>query len=290
MAFNRKVIPALCLLIGGPAWGGSQSPWLPAPHELDIAPTYYFTTANNAWKGVKFGPIAPNNSNDSVTWKTVTIDSEYGLTDKLALDVTLGYTRVKYASRLTADTSGMTDFLMGVRYRAVNEFYAESKYTPTVTLRAGGVIAGTYDPRPNAGTGGDRPNGMETDILMGKVFGESGFGLYGSFGYRVLLPPVPDAYIGSLGFYQTIFKRVTGGFSYHRYASVTGKDFGDAGFQTHFRELKQIMNLYQADLGITDNGGRYYGVFVSKVLKGNNFPEWQTIGFTMNFPFQIGKR
>lgn len=256
----------------------AQSPWLPVEGRLEITPRYVYQNFQEFWirrdQRMKL--------DEDVVQHTGTLSAEYGITQDWAVDATLGYTRVDSKAFGGSNTDdGLADTRLGVRYRIVDERDTSQNWVPTVTLRVGGIVAGTYD----AGlpfSAGDGAHGGEFSMLVGKAIGGTGFGIYGEAGYRLRENPVPDEFFGLLGVYQTL-GQFTLSAGYRHIQSLSGVNIMDEGFT--FPELKEINQLFEAGLGFTDKGGRFYQIFGAFTLDGRNTGDKMILGISATFGF-----
>jgi len=256
----------------------AQSAWLPAEGRIEVTPRYVYQNFREIW----IRRDQRMRLDDDVVQHSGTVSVEYGINQDWALDATVGYTRVDSKAFGGSNTDdGLADTRLGVRYRVVDERASSSAWVPTLTLRAGAVIAGTYD----AGlpfSAGDGAHGGEFSLLLGKAIGNTGFGVYGEAGYRVREKPVPDDFFGSFGVYQTI-GQFTLSAGYRHIQSLSGVNIMDPGFT--FPALKEINQLFEAGLGFTDKGGRFYQVFGAFPIDGRNTGDKTIIGVSATFGF-----
>jgi hypothetical protein len=260
-----------------------QSAILPAPGQFEATPMYVYQSFKDFWMGKDKASLP-----DHIVQHTASVALEYGVTDTIALDTTVGYTWVDttaFGGKTTDD--GLTDTRIGVRWQVFDERATTCKWAPTVAFRLGGIIAGTYDTglpvapgRPCAG--GDGAHGGEASMLFTKAIADTGFGLYGEVGYRLRENPVPDDFFGLFGAYKT-FGSFTLNAAYRHVQGLSGTDIGAPGFT--FPALKEINQIFEAGLGFRDSGGRYYQVFGAFNLGGRNTGDKTILGVSATFPF-----
>ena len=209
---------------------------------------------------------------------------EYGIIDDLTLDITAGYSWTEFhdgpGHDLTDD--GLADTTFGVRYRVLDE--RKYAWVPTISLRVGGIVAGTYDDSFPF-SAGDGANGFETSALFAKQFCP-GFGFYGEIGYRWRDHNVPDDLFGAAGLAVT-FKDVTLSVGYRHTEGQSGPDIGGPGFGTAFGfpQVKEIDQRIEASLSYTDLGGRNYALYFAQTLEGRNTGEKSIFGVSVSVPF-----
>jgi len=274
---------SLCTVSGAFA----QSVWMPEKGQMVVAPGYSYQTFDKFDAGgTKFK--LPTD----VVQQTGSIGLEYGLTPKLAVDLTLGYTRVEYepSGGPNAHRDGLDDTRLGVRYRFIDEDLGGRAWVPAVGIRVGGIIAGTYDvptalPPINPGDGA---SGFETSLLLGKTFGSTGFGTYADIGFRVREDSVPDDIFGSAGVFKHIGP-VTLSFGYRHIQGLSGGDIFGPGFGTSFgfKQVKEINQFIEGGIAFTDKGGRSYQLTVAQNIEGRNTGDKLVFGVSISFPIHV---
>lgn len=282
---NRLVIATALLGSAGVCLG--QSAWLPARGALTATPGFSFSSFDEFWMGSQKVSNPPNG--DSLNQYTGFLSLEYGILENFAGDITFGYTATETGAFGDENDSGMMDTSLGLRYRVLNEQTAAQSWVPTVSLRLGGVIPGTYEANLPFSPG-DGVYGFDTSVLLGKAFGQSGFGLYGDIGYRVRVNPAPNEVFGTVGAYQQIGP-VTLTAGYVQVQSLSGLDIGGRGFDpsagadSGFPALREINYIFQGGVTYTDRGGRSYQVTAGTSLAGRNTGDKLLLGFNVTIPF-----
>jgi hypothetical protein len=266
----------------------AQSVWLPSAGELRATPGFSYSSFDSFWMGTTKVDNPPNGKR--LDQFTGYLSLEYGIIENLAADVTIGYTWTDTdAFGGSASDDGLADTFLGLRYRLLDENAVSSPWVPSLAIRVGGVIAGTYDSNLPF-SAGDEANGLEGSLLLGKAFGDSGFGMYGDFGYRWREDPVPDDLFGSVGLYKQ-FGPVTAVVGYRQVYGRSGLDIGGPGFDpaagrsSGFPALQEINHLGEGGLAFTDGGGRNYQFTVAKSIDGRNTGDKLIFGFNITFPF-----
>ncbi|PYJ84485.1 MAG: hypothetical protein DME22_12645 [Verrucomicrobia bacterium] len=272
-------LAALCGLCLSSA-RAQQSPWLPVEHQFVISPAYSFETFDKFWFGKTKMSLKPD---DSIQ-HTAYLDAEYGLSANLALDLTAGYmwaeSKAFNPAHVTENDAGWLDTTFGVRYRLVDEHNTSSLFTPTLTLRVGGIIEGTYQPNYlfSAGAGA---SGVETSLLFGKTVGQTGLAIYGDVGYRHRGEHVPDNFFSRIGVSEAILICLTINVSYRHAQSLSGGDIGAVPFP----QTKQNVEQIEAGIGFTDKRNRAFQIFVAETLDGRNVAQKSIVGISASFPF-----
>src|SRR4030095_12695673 len=249
-----------------------QSAWLPLPHEFKVTPGFSFSTFDEFW--VKDTKISNPPNGKSLNQYTPYLSLEFGILRNLAVDATVGYSITDTDAFGGDSDDGLADTSIGLRYRLIDENNARYNWLPTLTLRAGGIIAGTYDENFPF-SAGDGANGLEGSLLFGKAIGQSGFGLYGDIGYRFRENPVPDDIFGTAGIYQQVGP-VTLTFGYRHVQGLSGLDIGGPGFDPAagdspgFPAVREINQIVEGGVTFTDRGGRSYQFTVGGNVDGKN--------------------
>lgn len=262
--------------------GSAQNVWLPEPGAVVVTPSHTFQTYDTFFVG-KTEMTLP----DDITQRTASLRFDYGLAPRLALDVTVGYTQVKFSPPgANFKRSGRDDSQLGLTY-AISEETAE---VPAFTFRLGAIIEGGYDvpttlPPINPGDGA---SGFEVSIAAGKSLAE-GFAVYGELGYRNRNHGVPDDIFGSAGVVKQIGPFAVNA-GYRRTQARTGGDIGGPGFGTSFGfpGVKEITQFAEGGLSFTDGGGRSYRFGIArKVGTVRNTGEATVYGFSVSLPLRF---
>lgn len=287
MNSNKNILVGIALMASAAACFG-QSAWLPAANEIKVTPGFSFSSFDQFWAGKDKIDNPPNGK--SLDQYTGYLSLEYGILENLAADATIGYTATDTAAfGGNASDDGLADTMLGLRYRFLDENTTRCPFTPTLALRVGGVIAGTYDSNKPF-SAGDGAHAFESSLLMGKALGHSGLGLYGDVGYRLRESPVPDDLFGGAGVYHQLGP-VTLAFGYRHIQGLSGIDIGGNGFdpglgRAHgFPAVKEINQLIEGGISYTDKGRRNYQFTVAKSVAGRNTGDKLVFGVNVTFAF-----
>jgi hypothetical protein len=212
---------------------------------------------------------------------TAFLGFDFGLTDNIALDATVGWVWSE-ADGVFGDQNddGLTDTTFGLRQRFVDETVLGLWWLPSLALRVGGIIEGTYDENFPF-SAGDGASGAEVSLLAGKSICP-GFGLYGDVGYRYRDGKVPDEWFGSTGLFVS-WKFLSATAGYRFFEGLSGNDIGDTGFT--FSTVKEISQNLEASIGFTDPGGRYYQLFYAHTIDGRNTGKRDIFGGAISLTF-----
>ena len=268
------------VLLAAPAIA-QDSAYLPAHGVTNTATSYVFQTFEDFWVG-KTKMTLP----DDLTQHVASLSFDYGLTEDVALDLTVGYIKTHFRLGNPTSLDGLNDTRVGVRWQWMREDADGQR--PTLALRFGGIIEGTYD---TVGADapinpGDGASGFELSLLYGKRLADT-VTLFGDIGYRNRAENVPDDVYGSIALAWDFHPRwvATTGFRFNR--GLNGLDIGGPGFDpTRFPEVKEQSQTIEAGLGYTLEGGKQLFVFVAKnVGNGRNVGDRTIIGGSFGFQF-----
>jgi hypothetical protein len=269
-----------------PAKPFGQAAFLPEPRQFVVTPWYQYTEFQEVWRGshhenITVGDEHGFDQNDGM------VLIEYGLKKNWAADVLLGYTGLSTRSTTpngsVEKTDGLMDVTFGVRWQVLDENAADSKWAPTLTLRAGGIVRGTYDEDfPFAP--GNGSVGVEPSVLLDKSFGWAGFGMYGNLGYRSLRSGGNDQVFGSVGFSQR-YKGFNFNAGYRHQQNTGGEDIGGTGTTfVYSPKVKEINQMFEAGVGYTDRSGRHFQFYYSQNFNGRNTGDKMVYGIYGSFP------
>lgn len=221
---------------------------------------------------------------------------QYGLTERWAADLSVGYTTVgwRYFSSdgSPESTSGLMDTSFGFRYQIFKEDETESHWRPTLTFRAGAVLPGNFD-QYFAFAPGTASTAIEPELLFRKHFGWKGFGVYGDALFRWNHTSANDLYILSVGFLQKI-QRWELNAGYRRVGSVDGDNIKynpDAPSEIFYpRAVAETSDSFEAGFSyFTRKRHIKWGFQSSTVFGGANTDKKFWLGAYVEIPFQLGK-
>ena len=278
---KKTLIPALVLAAAGAsAYAQQYSAWLPAEQQFVITPGATYSTFDRFWVGKN---NVENPGGDSLDQFTTYLSFEYGLLKTFAADLTVGYTGVDTDSFGGDSDWGSTDTTLGLRYRLLNEFEREDCWLPSIAVRVGAIMPGSYDENLPF-SAGDGAGGYEGSLLLARQICP-GFGVYGDIGYRFREDDVPDDLFGSAGIYAG-YAGFTATLAYRHVQGTSGGDIDDPGFMTRFGfpQLKEINQTAEVGLGYTDPGDRHYQVFYARTIDGRNTGQKNIFGLSVSIP------
>jgi hypothetical protein len=180
--------------------------------------------------------------------------------------------------------SGLTDTKVGLRRILLDEFASTSEFTPTLAVRLGGILQGTY------GTGfvnapGDGASGAELGLLAAKSFPLTGTTLFGDATWRTFAENVPDAVEISVGLSQQIQRAaLTLGFRHQE--SLDGIDILGHGFASlaSFPDVKEINTSVELGLSLPV-GPVTIGLGFAQTISGENTPRKSVYAVSSSYGF-----
>jgi len=217
---------------------------------------------------------------------------QFGLTEKWALDLSVGYTTVgwRYFSNHSPDfqpesTSGLMDVSFGVRYQVCKENLKDSPWRPTLTLRAGAVLPGAYEQAfPFAP--GNRSAAIEPELLLRKHFGWPGLGFYNDSLFRWNRTTHNDEYIEAVGFFQQI-KGWELDVGYRRLGTIQGEDIRLLPNREIYYPvmIRENSDSIEAGFSFTTSKRHFqYGFYARDVIGGVNSDGKFWVGGYVNLP------
>ncbi len=218
---------------------------------------------------------------------------QYGITEKWAADLNVGATSLGwryFSNGDTESTVGLMDTSLGVRYQVFNEAQAPSPWLPTLTLRAGAVLPGTFD-EDLAFAPGLRSAGIEPEVLMRKHFGWTGFGAYADALFRWNRTTGNDQYIASVGFFQQI-KNWELDAGYRHLQTISGDDIILYPDHSIFypRAVREISDAVEAGFSYTMPKRQIRAAFHTRIVfDGSNTARAFWLGGSIDVPIG-GKR
>jgi hypothetical protein len=282
---NPRFALAGCVVFAGSVLASAVDAWLPEQLQLVVTPGYAYENFDHIW-----APTTKISLPADHTTHLGYLSLEYGILANLAADVTLGYGHTDLDP--VGSDDGLIDTSLGLRYRIVDEHQMQSPFWPTITIRVGGTIAGTYSEDFPFGLG-DGANGFDGTLFLAKDFGSSGFGVYGDVGYRYRDHDVPDDFVARFGLRQRI-KFVTVMFDYRHAESLEGIDIlgpewnPGAGPGTGYPALKEVNQILGGTVQLADRGGRLFQFYVGHNIDGRNTGDKLLLGFSVRLPFNLG--
>jgi hypothetical protein len=260
LAVGLAIIPAV-------SQAQSVSPWLPIPGSGTVSLGYVDQSADSAYIGDQKLPVSAITSGGASKYKRSTfgVNFNYGLSDSLSIDATVARGNVKVGA--ADNSSGLTDTIIGLNWRVLDEY--ETRKAPTITLRLTAIINGDYDGAKLAALGKDA-SGIGLSAIIGRQF-TSTLRAWGGVGYENRNNGVPDAISvdANIGYRVIPALDLTAGYASKQYdgkLDIGGAGFTPAAFQ-QVKEQRQVAKL-GASFAIASN--QTIGLGFAKVVSGRN--------------------
>ncbi len=231
---------ALCLC--GSAF--AQTPWLPSPGTSDLTFSFANQKADEFKPGAATGKLPATLKQDSFG-----LTLNYGISDSLALDASVGYAKSKFVQvpGLAPDggLSGLTDSRLGLRFRLLDDLANDPV---TLTFGTAAIIKGDYKTGALSAIG-DAANAIEISAAVGKAI-TSNLNVYGVVGYRDREAPVPNETFFKVGANVNFTPQLFAGLEYQKVDARGGLDIGGPGFSpSRFPEVQEDYSLTSVTLG-----------------------------------------
>ncbi len=273
---------------------------VPDPGQLVTRLTYQESEAYHFWAGNTRHAVdfVDDGEHYGIDINQGYVSLQYGITEKWAADLAVGFTTVGwryFANGATPgtvrSTTGLMDTAFGVRYQIFKEGDAPHDWIPTLTFRAGAVLPGTYNQNiPFAP--GDRSTGVEPELLARKHFGWTGLGAYADGLFRWNHTAGNDHYIVSFGLFQQI-KNWEIDAGYRHLGTVNGSNIQfDPATQNilYPREVRENQDSIEAGFDYrTSLHGLRLGFLSKTVFDGANTDKKFWVGGFVEMPFGLVK-
>ncbi|HXT13519.1 MAG TPA: hypothetical protein VN873_18345 [Candidatus Angelobacter sp.] len=227
------------------------------------------------------------------------VSLQYGISERWAADLALGYTTVGwrfFANGQTPgtvrSTTGLMDVPFGLRYQLLKEGDSNIPgWAPTLTARFGAIVPGSFDDHiPFAP--GTRSTAIEPELLARKHFGWEGLGAYADGLFRWNHTTGNDCYIVSLGLFQQI-NRWELDAGYRHLGSINGNNIQfDPATQdiVYPRAVREIQDSFEAGFDYrTPWHGLRMGFQSRTVFDGANTDKKFWLGGFIEMPFSLVK-
>lgn len=302
---TRTPVALVCLaalsLLAPPLFATENAPrkpfaeWadVPAHKQFIIRLWYQEAEAYHIWAGRSRRDITVEKDGEDygIDRMQGVILMEYGITKRWAADLNVGYgtvgTRSFNPNGHSESTDGLLDVSFGVRYQLLNEAQSASRWTPTLTFRAGAVLPGSYD-KDFPFAPGNHSAAIEPALLFKKHFGWPGFGLYGDALYRWQRTSGDDQYIVATGFFQDIQRwRLNVGYRHMQQLSGYNLDYKGLGQPLEYSpQVREISDAIDAGFSYTTSKRHWrWGFYMSKTLDGSNTDSAFWLGGYLEIPF-----
>ena len=265
------------------AFAEGDSPWLPIPGQFSLGLNHTEQSGDNAYIGNKLLPLTAITGGAASKYKraTTTLRLDYGLSDALSFDATIGFAKVKVGA--ADNDSGMTDSTLGLRWRVLDEY--EDPALPTLTLRGAAILKGNYDGARLASVGKDA-NGFEVAIVLGKQITPT-FALSGEVGVQNRSDNVPNAIFYELAARYRFAPQWSASLGYSNRKFGGNLDIGGAGFSpARFQEVREERGVVKAGVGYAFASNQGVALNLAKTTSGRNtVKDDRAIGLSYTFAF-----
>jgi hypothetical protein len=266
---------------------------LPSPGQFSLGLVYEESEAYHIWAGGQIHNVTVKADGEcyGIDVNQGYLTLQYGITEKWAADLSAGGTSEGFryfnsTSGKIQSTIGIMDTSFGVRYQIFTETNAPAPWLPTLTVRAGAVLPGTYNENlPFAP--GNRSAAVEPELLLRKHFGWPGLGVYGDALFRWNRTTHNDLYITDVGFFQQI-QRWELDLGFRHLQCVTGSDIVlDEDHNIIYpRDVREIRDVMASGFSyVTLKHHMRWGFHSYTVVDGNNTDGKFWVGGSLEIPF-----
>ena len=260
-----------------------DSPWLPIPAQFSLSVNHTQQSGSDAYIGSKLNPISGITGGGASKYKrsTTSVRADYGLSDSLALDATLGYGDVKVGK--ADNDKGQTDSTLGLRWRVLDEY--ENPAVPTLTLRAAAIIKGSYNGARLASVG-KGASGFEGALVLGKQVTPA-VALWGEIGAQNRSASVPNATFIDLGARWRFAPKFNASLGYSSKKFGGNLDIGGTGFTpARFQQVREERGVVKLGVAYAIAGNQSLGLNLAKATSGrNSVKDDQIAGLTYTIGF-----
>lgn len=296
--FMKKLFLTSLILFSfaGPAFAQVPPAWLPLKNQLLLTPAVNFDQYSSAWQAGTLRDKSPLDLPYNTLKMTVySLSVEYGLGESVAIDGNFGFAKLNTGALWAGHPggedarTGFIDSNYGIRYKILSEYDYSGPWVPTVTARAGLILAGDYNDFPQAI--GDGTSGVRGSLLVGKNLDIFGFGYYGEASYRTRGVPVPDDLLFQGGLFhsltlpeslQSIATTLITRVGYSGQIGLDGYDITPAGKKPSGR--REGFHRIEGSVGLVDAAGRFYNIFAGTTIAGFNTARNTNFGFAVVLP------
>lgn len=271
----------LAALTATPALAGDVSPWTPVAGSIETELAIARQKADQFYAGEALGALP---TGAELEQDAITLTAAYGITDRLAADIEIGYAKSRFPvlAMLAPDggTEGLTDIKLGLRFKALDEVDG-APLTATIGVTA--IIAGGY-PTGALSAIGDGGSGGQVALALGKQIGP--VSLSADFGYRTRSNNVPDDVFGSV---QGSVAVTNGVLLYAGLSFVDSKgdlDIGGPGFSpARFPEVQEDYKLWTVGASAAITGSASVNLTYGQKFDGRNTAKSNVIRLGVGYAF-----
>ena len=261
----------------------SNSPWLPIPGQFSLGLNHTEQSGKDAYIGSMQLPLSAITGGGASTYKrsTSSLRVDYGLSDSLALDASIGYAKVKVGA--ADNDSGGTDSTLGLRWRLLDEY--ENPALPTLTLRGAAIFKGSYDGARLASVGKDA-NGFEAAVVLGKQIIPA-LALWAEVGIQNRSDNVPNATFYEIGARYRFAPAWNASLGYGSKKFGGNLDIGGPGFSpARFQQVREERGVVKLGIGYAFARNQGLALNLAKTTSGRNtVKDDQVIGLSYAIAF-----
>ena len=280
LTLSKTLLGTTAFFVLSPAaMANDIAPWTPAQGsgEAEISFTRQEATLFNP--GDAEAPLP-----DELSLNTIALSLSYGLSNRLAADVQVGYAKSKFPVVMglapQGGLDGLTDIQIGLRYKVLDELDGAPM---TVTLGVAGIIDGGYDTGALSAIG-DGGSGGQAALAVGRSIGP--ISLSGDIGYRTRSNDIPNEIFGAVNASVSPVSGVSvyGGVSF--VDSTSGIDIGAAGFTpARFPEVEEDYKLWTVGASASIFGSSSVNLGYGQKFDGRNTAQSEFFRAGLGFAF-----
>ncbi len=274
-----KLLAGAAAMLPMAAHANDISPWTPAAGGGEVEISWQRQTADTFNPGDATAPLPTDLSQSALV-----LNGSYGISDRLAIDVEIGYAKSKFLTdpvlAPNGGTDGLTDVRIGARFKVLDEL---SGSPLTATLGIAGIIDGGYETGslPAIGDGG---SGGQVALALGKQAGP--VSLSADIGYKIRSNNVPDEVFGSAKVAVALGSRfsVYGGLAF--VDSASGLDIGGPGFSpARFPEVEEDYKLWTVGAAASLTDSLSLNATYGEKFDGRNTAESNVVRIGIGYSF-----
>lgn len=258
------------------AMAENTSPWLPIPGEVALTLNSSTKSGDDAYFGGKKDSLG--GSFDQINYNVIV---GYGLNDSVAVDATVSYAKIESGD---LEEKAFADSTIGLSWRVLDE-YASAETIPTITLRAGVIVAGDYDGEKSTSIG-KAENGYQLSVIAGRKLNPQ-WSVVAELGYEYRAGDVPEASFAqaSVSFSPLNSLGLTLGYSSKKYGgdlNLRGPGFTTARYQ----EVNEERDLVKFNVGYAFAANQGIALSFSTLVEGRNtVNDDQNLGLSYTYAF-----
>jgi hypothetical protein len=276
---NRKlIIAAIAALVSGPVF--AEGAYLPSPGSNTLTFSFSNQKADEFRPGDMRGNLPADLKQD-----TFKLNYSYGILDRLALDIEVGYAKSKFITipglAPNGGLKGNTDSRIGLRFRVLDDL---ADAPVTLTLGAAAIIKGSYDTGALSSIG-DGASGIEVSATVAKAF-TSNFNGFASVGYRDRQSPVPNESFYKFGINFNPTAQIGLSLAHEELRSSGTLDIGGPGFSpARFPEVKEEYGFTTLGANFRVSRNLSLGVQYGEKQAKRNTAESKVVGVSLTTSF-----